>query len=144
MIGILSGQDQAVALWTWHEFKLMPMSVDRAYALVNDNRLIGSILFQYYSGIDVELSYYGEWTVTAGIYKFVLQQALETLKVERMTFKTRRSNRRLIAWMLRQGCIHEGNSRRYYGREDCSRNTATRLVIFREQMERLLHRGKVH
>jgi hypothetical protein len=144
MIGILEGHDQEVAKWIWSNYRLIPMPVNRCFGLMVDGQLVGGFVFQNYNGINVDFSFYGKSMITAGIVKYAIRVALNVFKVERATFYIPRNEKRRAAWLKRFGCIHEGNCRRYYGRTDGSKDTAMRFAIFRENLEKFVHRPTVH
>jgi hypothetical protein len=144
LIGILEGHDQDVARWIWSNYRLIPMPVNRCFGLMVDGALVGGFMFQNFNGYNVEFSIYGKHTPTLGIMKYAIRVALEVFKVERITFFIPRNEKRRAAWLKRMGCIHEGNCRRYYGRSEGSKDTAMRFAIFRENLEKIVHRPTVH
>jgi hypothetical protein len=56
--GILINQDIAVAAWTWNKFNLTPMFINRAFGLLNNGNLVGSVILHNFNGADVEFSLY--------------------------------------------------------------------------------------
>lgn len=140
MRGILIGHDEEVANWAWQEFSLFPMPFARAVGIVDDGMLIGAAIFTEYSGSDVHLNYYGKNTATVGIARSLALIAVADFDVARGTLLISKRSKRLIRAMLKFGFKIEGVQRRFYGARDCTKNTAVRLVIFREQLEKLAFR----
>jgi RimJ/RimL family protein N-acetyltransferase len=148
MFDLLVGQDFAIAAWTWQQFRLQPMYVDRAFGLVDDGDLIGSIIWRDYNGYNVEFCYYAKGALSVGLVRKMAQFALDVLRVERVTIKIRRNEKRMGKLLLRLGAKVEGTLRCFYGREDAPRNSAIQYVLFREVITRLAGpnyvRSKMH
>ena len=135
MRGLLLGDDARVARWAFRTFQLHPTPVNSAIGIVDsDGKLVGAGLYQNWNGSNLEGSYYGRQTLTAGIVRGLIKGAL-AFNPSRLTVVTSKKNRRLIRALQRIGFRLEGAQRRYYGLRDCARNTGVRLVMFREQMD---------
>jgi RimJ/RimL family protein N-acetyltransferase len=132
-IGILLDQDHMVAHWTWQTWQLTPMPVNWAMGLVRDGYLVGSALFQWYNGNNIELNYYGPGTATVGVAKVLARVALKRFNVQRVTLRTENTNLAIIRGMMKFGFRLEGMERRFYGRD----RHAVRLVMFREEIEKI-------
>ena len=130
--GLLFGHDAPVAQWTWNEFRLTPMTVKAAIGIVRNNMLVGSVLFQEYSGFNVEVSYYGPMTVTAGILRTIARYTIERFNIDRVTIRTNRKNHQIMRTLSRMGFKMEGVQRRFYG----PFGDAALFVLFREDIER--------
>lgn len=141
---LLTGQDFAVAAWTWQTFRLQPMYVDRAFGLVDEGNLVGSIIWRDYNGYNVEFCYYARNALTLGLVRKMAQFALEILRVERVTIKIRRNDKRIGKMLLRLGAKVEGTLRCFYGREDAPRNSAVQHVLLRDVVTRLAGPTYVH
>ena len=136
--GLVIDDDARVAAWVYSTFKLFPIPVNRALGIVEkDGTLVGGILLQNYNGSNIELSYYGPWTLSPGMVRMIARVALSQFNVSRSTVITSKKHRRLIRALQRFGWRLEGVQRCFYGPCDCSRNTGVRLVLFREQIEKL-------
>lgn len=131
--GLLFGHDAAVAAWTWNEFKHRAMPVDAAIGIVRHHQLVGSALFQNFSGYNVELSYYGPQTFSAGIARTLARFAMERFHVDRLTMRTNRKNASILKMFNRFGFKFEGVQHRYYG----PFGDAAVFVLFREDLERI-------
>lgn len=131
--GLLFGHDGPVANWTWNEFRLTPMPVVAAIGIVRNNMLIGSVLFQDFSGFNVEMSYYGPATPSAGIFKTIARYVIERFNVDRVSIRTNRKNASIMRILSRIGFRTEGVQRRYYG----PFGDAALFVLFREDIERI-------
>lgn len=131
--GLLFGHDGPVAIWCWNEFRLTPMPVDAAIGIVRNNRLIGAAIFQGFSGFNVELSYYGPQTFSAGIAKSLARYTIDRFNVDRLTMRTNRKNVSIVKMFHRFGFKYEGLQRRYYG----PFGDAVVFVMFREDLEQI-------
>lgn len=131
--GLLFGHDLPVATWTWNQFRLTPMHINAAIGIVRNHHLIGSAIFQNYSGYDVELSYYGPQTFSAGIAKTLARYTIERFNVDRLTMRTNRKNVSIIKMFHRFGFKFEGVQHRFYG----PFGDAAVFVLFKEQLERI-------
>lgn len=132
--GLLFGHDAAVASWAWNEFKRTQMPIDAAVGIVRAKQLVGAAIFQNYSGFNVELSYYGPETFSAGIAKGLAQYALNRFNhLDRLTMRTNRNNASILKMFQRFGFKFEGVQHRYYG----PYGDAAVFVLFREDLERI-------
>jgi RimJ/RimL family protein N-acetyltransferase len=131
--GLLFGYDIPVATWTFNEFRLTPMHINAAIGIVRGNRLIGAAVFQSHSGHNVELSYYGPQTFSAGIAKTLARYTLERFNVDRLTMRTNRKNASILKMFHRFGFKFEGVQHRFYG----PFGDAAVFVLFREDLERI-------
>jgi RimJ/RimL family protein N-acetyltransferase len=131
--GLLFGHDVPVAIWTWNEFKRTPMPVNAAVGIVRNNLLTGSAIFQNYSGHNIELSYYGPQTFSAGIARTLARYVVECFNVDRLTMRTNRENKNILKMFHRFGFKFEGVQQRFYG----PFGDAAVFVLFREDLERI-------
>ncbi len=109
------------------------MPINSAIGIVRANRLIGAAIFQNYSGHNVELSYYGPQTFSAGIAKAIAKFTVERFNVDRLTMRTNRKNVSILKMFHRFGFKYEGVQQRYYG----PFGDAAVFVLFREQLEQI-------
>lgn len=135
--GLMIGDDLAVAAWTFQTFKLYPTMINRAFGLVRDGKLVGSILLQNFNGVNVELSYYGPMTLSLGIVRSIAKVVLTEFNAARVTVVTSKKNKRLMKSIQRMGFKLEGTQRCYFGARDCARSTGVRFVLFRERIEKI-------
>lgn len=131
--GLLFGHDAAVAVWCWNEFKLTPMPTDAAIGIVRDRQLVGAAIFQNFSGHNVELSYYGPQTFSAGIARALARYTMERFNVYRLTMRTNRRNTSILKMFHRFGFKYEGIQRQFYG----PFGDAAVFVLFRDDLERI-------
>lgn len=137
--GLLLDCDQHVVKWI-HSVQQWPIELqcNRAIGIVDkEGKLCGAILFHFYNGYNVELSYYGANTLSPGIIRFIVKFALNIFNVSRLTVSVSKRKRRLMQSLQRLGFKLEGAQRCYYGHRDCNRNTAVRFVMFRDRLEQL-------
>lgn len=138
MHGLLIDHDPVVASWTQQKFNVYPLPFNKALGLVDEKgKLVGGILFQNFNGANIELSYYGPRTLSAGICRIIARIALSEFKVARLTVITSRRNKRLIRGLIKLGFRLEGMQRCFYGHEDTKKNTGVRLVAFRDELSRV-------
>lgn len=136
--GLLFECDEQVASYIFDLYKQPPMKFDKAIGLVShEGKLLGGILFQCWNGHNVELSYYGDGTMTPGIIRCIARISLTTFNVSRVTVTTGKRNKRFIKSLQKIGFRLEGAQRCYYGARDCTRNTAVRFVMFRDRIEQI-------
>lgn len=139
--GILLGEDARVAAWAFATFKFVPTPINKGLGIIDGNcNLVGAILLQNFNGTNLELSYYGPWTVTLGIVRIMARTVIGEFNAARLTVVTSKKNRRLIWSLQKFGFKLEGAQRCYYGHEDIKRNVGVRLVLFRDGLERLAGR----
>lgn len=139
--GLLIDNDQAVADWTYRYFNIFPQPIDKALGIIDKSgKLIGGILFQNFNGVNVELSYYGPCTITLGICRIIARVAISHFNAGRLTVVTSRRNKRLIRGLVKIGFRLEGAQRCFYGHLDNKKNTAVRLVAFREELSRVAYK----
>lgn len=133
---LVTGNDQWVIDWTYHEFGVLCTKVDLACGIVEEGRLIGSCFFQAWNGPDVELSYYGPNTLTADIVKQIAKIAVDHLGVSRITVRTQKTNKVLKKSIHKIGFVFEGVRHCGFGDED-----AMMYGLYGEKLARLA--GKV-
>jgi RimJ/RimL family protein N-acetyltransferase len=134
--GMLFDCDELVAKWLFSTLKQKIYTYDRALGLVDPSgKMIGAVLFQNWNGPNLEISYYGERTMTVGVVRCLAQFVLNTFDPARLTAITSKRNRQFMRALQRLGFRLEGVQRCYYGKKDCNRNTGVRFVAFREQIE---------
>lgn len=135
--GLLVGADSIVTAWAFKTHNRIPLLVDRAYGIIEDNKIIGAALFSCYNTVNAELSYYGKDSVTRGIIRELAKIALYELRLARCTVIVPKRPTFLLKKMEKYHFRFEGVQRRYYGPTDNARHTGCRFVAFREDMLRL-------
>jgi hypothetical protein len=133
--GLLLDADEQVASYLFKSHVSPVMKYDRAIGLVDSGNLHGGILLQSWNGTNIELSYYGRGTLTAGIVRCLARILLSTFNPGRVTVTVCRKHRRLIKALGKLGFVFEGTQRCFYGQRDCARNTGVRFVMFRGRLE---------
>lgn len=138
MNGLLLGNDEIVARWTWATFKIVPVKYDMAVGIVNaQTGLVGAVLLHWWTGPNIYLGYYGPNTPTRGIARAICHLILDRFDVERLTVHVRKSNKRLTRWMVRMGAVYEGSCHHYLGKSDTAESTAIQYAVFRGNLERI-------
>jgi hypothetical protein len=133
--GLLIGADALVAAWAFKTYNRVPIHVDRAFGVVEDNRIIGAALFTSCNTVNAEFSYYGTDTLTVGIIRSLARVALYDLRLSRVTVIVPKRPSFLLKKMNKFGFRFEGVQKRYYGPEDTPKNTGCRFVAFSEDIE---------
>ncbi len=135
--GLLFDCDDHVAQTAFKTLGWTPFKYDRAIGLVVNSNLQGAVIFHCFNGNNIDLSYYGKATLTAGVVRTIAKFILHTFNPSRLTVMTSKRNKRYIRSFQRLGFKLEGMQRCYYGHKDCNRNTAVRFVMFRERIEQI-------
>jgi RimJ/RimL family protein N-acetyltransferase len=142
MIGLVVGADEHVGAWLAKNYNVDARRCDYVLGLVDERRNIcGAILWHFYTGLDVQIGYYGRNTLSPGIVRAIARVTAD-LNVSRATMVTSKTNKRLIRSLIKIGFEREGEQRRYYGHDDTRRSTAVRLVMFRPRIDQLAQKQK--
>lgn len=132
--GLLIGFDDEVAAYLFQHHVKPVMKYDRALGIIVEGKLVGGILFQGFNGSNVELSYYGEGTMTPGIIRCIARFLISTFDSARVTVTVSKRKKGFIKALRKLGFLLEGTSRQFYGSQDSLRNTGVRLVMFRDRI----------
>jgi RimJ/RimL family protein N-acetyltransferase len=135
-VGLLFGSDDDVAARVFAQYG-QHHKIDNALGIISNNEMVGAVLFHNWNGHNIEVSYYGKGTLTAGILRMIGRYIIYTFNPTRVTVVTSKRNKRLVRSLQRLGFKLEGSQRLYYGKNDCARNTAIRFVMFRERVEQI-------
>lgn len=135
--GILIGCDSQVAAWAFETQRRTPVLVDRAFGVIENDALIGAILFTSYNTVNVELSWYGKNSMSAGIVRAIARILLYELRVARCTVTVPKRPSYLTKKLHKFGFRYEGVQRRFYGPTDSDRHKGCRFVLFREDLEKI-------
>lgn len=137
-LGILYGQDLAVAAWCFKNWRIVPQFINRAFGIIEPETqtLHGGFLFSHFNGVNVELSIYSNVAPTAGMVKSMARYCLDDLKVERVTIIVPFDSK-LIRHIEYAGGEREAEMMRFFGRTDRPEHIALQYVLFAEQIARL-------
>jgi hypothetical protein len=137
--GLVFNDDVRVAAWAFQAYRVHPYLVNKAMGIVKhpEGTLVGACTFENFNGYNVDLSYYGHRTLTVGIVRVIAQVCLQAFNPARATMITSKRNKHLIRSLQKIGFRIEGVQRCMYGCDDSQRSTGVRLVMFREQIEKL-------
>ncbi len=140
--GLVIGSDEQVTAWAFSKFGIFDQPVNMAVGIAHpETGLVGAFFFHYYNGHNVELSYYGQNTVSSGIVRAMARITISKFNASRLTVMVRKKRKRLIKALPRFGFRLEGVQRRHFGPTDAPRDTGVRFVLFREDLERLARTG---
>lgn len=135
--GLLFDADVEVGEFIFKKYVQYRQGYNRALGIIKDGKLVGGVLFQNWNGANVEASYYGHNTLTPGILKCLAEFIVKVFGVARVTVTTSKRHRRLIRALQNLGFLLEGGQKCFYGHEDTKRNTAIRLVMFRDRLDQI-------
>ena len=113
---LIAGHDEQVAAWTFVNFNVTPHKPEMAIAIVEDDQIIGSILWEQYTGNNIEISYYGPNTMTLGIARACAKMAMDHWGVSRVTARTSRGNKQMTRGIKGVGFEYEGICHDHYGK----------------------------
>lgn len=136
--GLVIGDDERVSAWAFQTYRLVPSKYDHAVGIIDPVRgtLVGAILLQCWNGNDIQVSYYGEGSMSAQIIRAIARMVC-AIGAQRLTTVTHKRNRKLQQFWSAIGFRLEGTMKRFYGPLDIARHTGVRFVMFREQLEHL-------
>lgn len=138
--GVLLDNDEFVGKFICATYgtKWPDLKFDRAIGIINNaGILVGGVIFQNWNRFNVDASYYGKNTLTPGILRFIARYIVTNFGVVRVTVMTSKRNTRLRRALHNLGFATEGMQRCFYGNRDCPRNTAARLVMFRDRLNEI-------
>lgn len=116
MLRYVFNQDRGVADWVGRKADVSFIEVHATVGLINEEGiLVGGAVLHNRSRFDLELSYYGPGTLSAGLLKLLAWMAFERAGVDRVTIKTRRGNVRMRKALPHLGCHLEGIQENLYG-----------------------------
>ena len=105
---MLYGYDDQVAQWTANKFNIYPGRYEMAVGIIEDNKIIGSVIWNAYRGHDIEISYYGPNTMTLGIARECAKIAVDHFGVCRVTARTVKFNKAMTRGVKKIGFEYEG------------------------------------
>lgn len=142
--GLLFDCDEMVAKKAFEQYGALPFKFDRAIGLVTPGPVLqGAVFFTNYNGSNVELSYYGKNTATAGVIRCLARFIIHAFNPSRLTVVTSKRNRHYIRAFQKLGFKVEGIQRCYYGARDCQRHTGVRFVMFRDMIDKIAQVDKM-
>lgn len=105
---LLYGHDPMIAMWTEANFGVPPRKYDMAVGIIEDDQIVGSVMWHAYRGTDIEISYYGPKTMTLGIARQCARVAVEHFGVSRVTARAAKSNKVMTRGVKKIGFEYEG------------------------------------
>jgi hypothetical protein len=112
------GCDEHIAAWAFKTFNFAPVQYNMAVGIVENDQLLGAVIFHACNGFDVEVSYYGPKTMTLGIIRGIAHIAVNQLGVCRITVRTARNNKTMTRGIKKIGFEYEGIRKHGYGSQD--------------------------
>lgn len=126
---LVFGQDTIVADYVFNNLGLALVPPYTAIGGTKDGKTlcIGAV-FNQFNGSNIEITLFGPGGLTRGNIRGVYHYIFEQLKVNRVSAKTRRSNKSMQRLLPRFGFKFEGISARYFGPQKA--DDAIRFVLF--------------
>lgn len=135
-MNLVFGHDETVAAWAATRYQSFQPCC-RALGIVRgEGALIGAATFHEFNGSNVELCYWGPWSMTLPIARGIARFCFDELKVNRVTVRTARNNRVIKKGMPKMGFRFEGVMHRFYGPN--KKHDAIVFGLLREDAKRLL------
>lgn len=115
---LIYGFDEKVAEWTQNVFGVPPGKYEMAVAIVEHDKIVGSIMWHAFRGHDIEISYYGPKTMTLGIARACARVAVDHFGVSRVSARTAKRNKTMTKGIEGIGFRYEGIIHAGYGNKD--------------------------
>lgn len=129
-------QDERVANWMFTISQCSPvLKYNMAIGLVENEAIVGAILYTNYNGSDAEVHYYGPKKLSVEVVRLIFRIAIKVFNLSRLTIRTRKEH--MSRGVLKLGAVYEGTIKRLYGPTDEDIHAGKQYVFFRETIERL-------
>ena len=138
-MNLVFGHDQSVAAWAAGRYGTFQPCCRALGVVRGAGPLIGAATFHGFNGSNVELCYWGPWSITLPIARGIAKFCYDELKVNRITVRTPRHHSCLKRTLPKIGFRYEGVLRRFYGPH--KRDDAIIYGLLREEAGRLLGRA---
>jgi hypothetical protein len=111
-VRVVYDHPQSFIGWASCELGLEIVAPYYAIGFVENGKPKGAAVLQSYTGEDIELTIVGAWS--RGMFRIIADYVFNHLKCQRMTARTRVSNKKVARVMRGSGFRVEGQVRRYY------------------------------
>lgn len=108
----------SLAKWAGEKFGAFFSPPATFIGLVNNGRIVCVSIFNDYTGDNVELSVAADGIIPRRFLQFCAEYAFNQLGCNRVTARSRASNKRVASLAKRLGFEVEGRLRQFYGDED--------------------------
>lgn len=136
-MNLVFGQDHAVAALVSEAMRVPIHAPYTALGVANaQGALVGGIVFNGFNGANIEASVYGADCARRGVIRAVMHYVFVQMKCTRLTIRTRRSNRLVLAQAPRLGFEEEAVLKRYFGPDE--QDDALVFVLWPETARRWL------
>lgn len=134
---LILGCDEMVAAWVGEKLgtKFIPPYTTIG-ATKDGNDLCAGAVFNDYTGSNLEITLVSDGGLTRGNIRAVFSYAFDQVKVNRLSAKTKRSNKAMRRMLPRFGFKFEGISAQYFG--PTRADDAIRFVLFHEDARKWL------
>ncbi len=109
--------DEIFAEWARQYGYFIP-EPDMSVGVIDDDNIIGAAVFHAWSGPDIEVSYYGNKSLSLGVVRGLARIAVEAFGVSRVTARTARNNKTVTRGIRKLGFEYEGIRHCGYGDKD--------------------------
>ncbi len=134
----LFGRDVDVANWAFKQWGCKPFHLDMCIGILKENQLVGAFAFNNWNGNDCEIHFYGPGCLKKDIIKVMFLIALDILKVNRVTARTRVKH--MMRGYEKLGGEFECVQKCFYGAEDIPNSHAHQYVFHYRAMQILAGR----
>lgn len=134
-MNFLFHNDDIVANWMFAMANCNPVQYNIAIGVIEDDKIVGGILYTNYNGSDAEVHYYGPNKLKTSVVRLIFRIALKVLNLNRLTIRTRKEH--MARGVLKLGAVYEGTVRRLYGPTDEDKHAGKQYAFFRERIEKL-------
>ena len=114
-MNLIFGHDQAVAEYVAAGLGVVIHPPFVAIGVVKDDRLAGGMVFNGFTGANIEITAFGPGCMHRGIIRAALHYVFEQSNVLRLTARTKRSNKLVCKLLPRLGFQFEAVLKNYYG-----------------------------
>lgn len=136
---VVYGEDAFVAEWAGGH---LGKPFDPPFTAIGFSKdgatLSGAAVFNGWNGSNIDVTIYGPGCLSRESIRAVYEYVFGQIGAQRLTARTKRSNKRMQRLLPRLGFVHECVARRWYGPERA--NDAIVAALFREAALRWLQR----
>ena len=115
---LLFGRDDQVAVWAAQN---LGMAIHPPYVSIGvvdrDEKLIGAAVFTDWNGSNIEIAIVGPGAMTRGVIRAAFHYVFMQVGANRLTAKTKRSNKLMLRMLPKFGFVFEATLKAYYGVE---------------------------
>ena len=111
---ILIGKDKYVIDWVASQLQ-EPVNGGIGVGVVENNLLVGGMVFHDYNGSNIEMTCFGPGCLNRRILSWLFNYVFMELGCNRLSVKTKRSNKRVLKLANRLGFTYEATLKQFFG-----------------------------